>query len=261
VSYNTIDSLSSESLNESISSAANSYGWDGQTLTATCKNIGLGTITTTINLSTLCLNPSLQVSNGYISCGPSGSNYQASNEYISVPQYSDITNNYGGASFNQLYSFLSSGYLDVYFDSNYPLTYTEGIQNIKNSGSQISNVSSTGFTDNINPGNQAITMPMAVVSDGIHAYLIGAGAIYNTLSDNQAYMILACIPGDIYCQVANFPNPNSPTQGQEAYNALVFSNGDIISMYNEFTGQYHGNYYIQNYYNNTAPSYFTKYLQ
>ncbi len=75
--YNAIDSLSSESLNESISSAANFYGWDGQTLTATCKNIGLGTITTTINLSTLCLNPSLQVSNGYISCGPSGSNYQA----------------------------------------------------------------------------------------------------------------------------------------------------------------------------------------
>lgn len=260
-SYGAIDSLSSESLNASMSSGGNSYAWDGQTLTATCKNIGLGTITTTINVSTLCLNPSLQVSNGYISCGPSASNYQVSNEFINVPQYSNITNNYGGASFNQLYSFYSSGTLDVYFDSNYPLTYTGGINDLINGATQISNVSSTGFIDTIDPANQAGVLQMAPVSDGVHTYLIGAGDIYHMVSDDQAYMILSCIPGDNNCQVANFPNPNSPVQGQEAYNALVFSNGDIISMYNQFTDHYHGNYYIQNYYNNTAPSYFTQYLQ
>lgn len=257
--YSAIDSLSSESLNASMSSGENSYAWDGGTLTATCKNIGLGTITTTINVSTLCSNPSLQVSNGYISCGPSVSNYKASNEFISVPSYSDITNNYGGASFDQLYSFYSSGTLDVYFDSNYPLTYTKGISNLINAV-QISNVSSTGFIANVNPGNQVGALQMAPVSDGVHVYLIGVGAIYNEVSDDQAYMILSCVPGDNNCQMANFPNPNSPAQGQEAYNALVFSNGDIISMYNQFTDHYHGNYYIQNYYNNTAPSYFTKYL-
>ena len=125
---------------------------------------------------------------------------------------------------------------------------------------QISNVSSTGFIANVNPGNQVGALQMAPVSDGVHVYLIGVGAIYNEVSDDQAYMILSCVPGDNNCQMANFPNPNSPAQGQEAYNALVFSNGDIISMYNQFTDHYHGNYYIQNYYNNTAPSYFTKYL-
>lgn len=258
--YGAIDSLSSESLNASMSSSGNSYGWDGETLTATCKNIGLGTVTTTIHVSTLCSNPSLQVSNGYIACGPSVSNYKASSEYNFTPSYSDITNNYGGASFDQLYSFYSSGNLDVYFDNNYPLTYTGGISYYLGDSGQISNLSSTGFILNVDPGDQVGTQVMAPVNDGVHVYFIGEKSIYNTFSDDQVYMILSCVPGDNNCQMANFPNPNSPVQGQEAYNALVFSNGDIISMYNQFTDHYHGNYYIQNYYNNTAPSYFTKYL-
>lgn len=268
----SINSLSMESqcgfnyqnIESSLTAGSGSYYWDGNTLTATCQNIKAGMITTTSNIADMCSNANLQVINGYISCGPSATNYIAAQGYNQnnfqapqVPAYDTVTN-YGDASFNQLYSFGVSGTLDVYFDQNFPLIYTDAIRYMANGmdGEGISNLSATGFNVYSQPGsgNTAATI-MALVDDGVHAYMIGAGEIDNKLSDDQAYMILECVPGDKNCQEGNFPNPNSPTQGQEAYNALVFSNGDVVSMYNQFTGNYHGNYYIHNYYNNTAPSY------
>lgn len=265
--------LTYQNIENSLNSNANSYYWDGNNLTATClTNIpGRQQITSTVNnLPTLCVDANLQVSNGYISCGPSVNNYVVTqsinawngdnnNSAPTVNLYSN-ENNYNGGSNDQLYSFFSGGHLDVSYDPAYPLT-SNGVYPYVNSGYMYlhyAHQSPTGFIAYDEPksgwnfendGNPTI---MNIVDDGVHAYLIGAGGIYVSGQDNQGFMVLGCIPGDSNCIQGNFPNPNSPTPGQEGYNALVFSNGDVISMYNEYTGSYHGDYYIKNYYNGTA---------
>lgn len=269
-SINSKNIESSVPANVNASQASNLYYWDGSTLTVTCNSNGNNPLTTTTSVATMCLNPNLQVINGFISCGSSINNYMFSQAYDNkglgelsslALDYSSVKNytTYGiTAFFAQLYSFGTIGTLDVYYDPNYPIT-SNGFDSVVNVYTQSMNnqfgyqfySDGTGFAVGVKPGSSVQGLP-AIVSDGIHAFTLSAGAIDHDFSDNQGYMLLGCLPDDSNCQVGNFVNF---TNQLEAYNALIFRNGDVITMYNLNRNDgngYHGDYYLQNYYNGTA---------
>ena len=250
--------------NLSTSQASSLYSWDGSNLKVTCSSND-GQLTTTTSIAALCQNADLQANNGYISCGHSIDNYAFVKAYTNPTVYDmaqflfliDYTNitSYNVdpalAYFSMLYGFWSTGTLDVYYDSAYPITSNSFSQTNSafTTSPTIYTLSSTGFNVLVNPSSlgdgDAGGVP-ALVSDEVHTFIIGAGAIHHTTSNNEGYMILNCIPGDSNCQVGSFPNSTTPS---ETYNALIFRNGDVITMYNK---NQNGDYYLQNYYNGTA---------
>lgn len=274
--------------NLSMSQASSQYYWDGTNLTVTCNSNGTP-LTTTTPVATLCQNASLQANNGYISCGTSINNYAIMQDYntaatvhnfegnlpgqLSWINYSNVSNytiNNYVPWFSQLYSFWSTGTLNVYYDPNYPITSNNLAQAntiLLNQlgGDNPTNYTSTnvGFNVDIQPfplvGIPYIGIPV-MLSDGVHTFTLGAGAIHNYGSDNQGFMLLGCVPGDSNCKTGNFPNFTPNGNALENFNAIIFSNGDVITMYNLNNNDgngYHGDYYLKAYYNGTAPEYIT----
>lgn len=271
----------------SESQASNFYYWDGTTLTATCSSNGTQ-LTTTTPVGSLCQNANLQANNGYISCGTSINNYAIMQDYntaatvhnlegdlpgkLSWINYSSVPNytaNGYTAWFSQLYSFWSSGTLNVYYDPNYPIISNNLAQAntiIQNQlGDNPTNYITTNVGFNVNVGSlYIIDLPQVGIpvmfSDGVHTFTLGAGAIHSFDSDNQGFMLLGCVPEDSNCQVGNFPNFTSTGNYYQNFNALVFKNGDVITMYNLNNADgngYHGDYYLKAFYNGTAPEYIT----
>ncbi len=279
--------VSSVPANESMSQASNQYYWDGSSLTVTCSSNN-NQLTTTTSVATLCQNASLQVNNGYISCGASINNYAIMQDYktattvhkvegdlpgqLSWINYSNVPNYtaYGSTAwFSQLYSFWSGGTLNVYYDPNYPIISNNLaqantiLQNQLDDNPTNYTTTNVGFNVDVQPfaaiGLTYVGIPV-MVSDGSHTFTLGAGAIHNYGSDNQGFMLLGCVPGDSNCKVGNFPNFTSTGNAFQNFNALVFSNGDVITMYNLNNADgngYHGDYYLKAFYNGTAPGYIT----
>lgn len=262
------------------------YYWDGTNLKVNCSSNG-GQLTTTTPVGVLCeiTNSNIQANNGYISCGTSINNYLIMQDYstaatvhnvegdlpgqLSWINYSNVPNYtaYGSTAwFSQLYSFWSTGTLNVYYDPNYPITSNNLAQANTILQNQLDDnptnyiTTNVGFNVDVQPfaaiGLTYVGIPV-MVSDGSHTFTLGAGAIHNYGSDNQGFMLLGCVPGDSNCQVGNFPNFTSTGNYNQNFNALIFKNGDIISMYNKYTDHYHGDYYLKAFYNGTAPEYIT----
>lgn len=268
--YGEIDSLSAESLNTTMS-ANNSYGWDGQTLIATCSNKQFGSITTTTNISALCTTNggssyNLSSSNGYVRCGAGSptpgnyGNYSSSNildyqiqpantNYMRhTPQLVDFwaTDENSALAYNEDDE---NGNLDLYF-INTPLVAWQYL-GFNNGGVEdaFNNPTSTFVDIYFNAYScedcTSISSHWSYVDDGVHAYMI---------SGDWNQPVFACLPNDNNCAFISGPNSNAQgvypngvaNSGYGSYVGLGFSNGDMITV-TQLMG--HGDYNIQTFYN------------
>lgn len=281
-SESSIEGVESSALTADMSDSNNLYGWDGAQLRMTCQNkrnpTQTGTITTTSNIAKMCnfINGSynLQSSNGYIRCG-GGSNYgnyaesninstQEPTAFFQMYYLLQDIPSYDGADGNQLnYAELvqtGSGNLWMNFKGQALQNYqynsysSDGIAaEFQQASSSFVDIDMSSFNSGSYPSNAS--SQWSYVDDGQHAYLISGAWI----DDNgfQGRPVIMCIPNDSNCVQGYFPNTNgqglypSGPGGYSAYQALMFSNGDEITM----TGLMgHGDYNIQTFYNGaTAP--------
>lgn len=276
-SYQAIESVT---LTAQMSDTSNLYGWDGAQLRMTCQNkrnpAQSGTITTTSNIASMCnvINGSynLQSANGYIRCGGGSNygNYSVSNinstqeptsffeEYYLLQ---DIPS-YDGANGDQLnYPELvdsGSGNLWMYFKGQALQNYQYNSYSSDGIAAAFQQVSSSFVDIDMNSYNSSgypsgATSQWSYVDDGQHAYLISGAWIDE--NGFQGRPVIMCIPNDSNCVQGYFPNTNgqglypSGSGGYSAYQAIMFSNGDEITM----TGLMgHGDYNIQTFYNGAA---------
>ncbi len=279
-SESSIEGVESSALTADMSDSNNLYGWDGAQLRMTCQNkrnpAQAGTITTTSNIAKMCnvINGSynLQSSNGYIRCGGGSNygNYSVSNinstqeptsffeEYYLLQ---DIPS-YDGANGDQLnYPELvdsGSGNLWMYFKGQALQNYQYNSYSSDGIAAAFQQVSSSFVDIDMNSYNSSgypsgATSQWSYVDDGQHAYLISGAWIDE--NGFQGRPVIMCIPNDSNCVQGYFPNTNgqgvypSGPSGYSAYQAIMFSNGDEITM----TGLMgHGDYNIQTFYNGAA---------
>lgn len=265
-----------------MADSKNLYGWDGAQLRMTCQNkrnpTQSGTITTTSNIAKMCniINGSynLQSSNGYIRCGAGNTsnksygNYSGSNildfdvNPATLGPLMQFITSYDGAQDELIYNIGSGtldhghGNLDISFIGQPLIGWNYSSWN--NNGSEaLFEDPSTSFLDIFantytclfcnTPSSQ-----WGYVDDGQHAYMISADV---PGAGDFGAPVIACIPNDSNCVQGFFPNnsgegsyPNGAT-GYGSYEALMFSNGDEITMTQQMG---HGNYNIQTFYNGAA---------
>ena len=282
-SYQAIESFT---LSAQMSGTGNLYGWDGSQLQMTCQNqfnpVRSGMITTTTNLAQMCVTTvgsngnntyNLQSSNGYIRCGAGNTsnnsygNYSGSNildfdvNPATLGSSMQSITSYDGAQDELDYNIGSGttdhghGNLDISFIGQ-PLIGWDYYSWNNNGSEALFEDPSASFLDIFANSYTCLfcNSPSAkwgYVDDGQHAYMISA-----VVPDGSfAAPVIACIPNDSNCVQGFFPNnsgegsyPNGPT-GYGSYEALMFSNGDEITMTQQMG---HGNYNIQTFYNGAA---------
>lgn len=274
LNYKTIDALESSQISQSSLDNNNKYSWDGTALRVTCNNQQSESITTTTNIRPLCQQTNgsynLQSSNGYIRCGAGGQqtgnygNYSSNNilNYTTEPSNNPnsfiTTYNNANSVNDQAYDFGSgmtdtgTGNLDMYFIGA-PLVAWQYNGYNNGGGSAVFKNASSSFVDieastYLCEDCNGISSQWSYVDDGVHAYLLSA----YVPGGNWGAPVIACLPNDSNCVQGYFPNPNhqgeypSGNQGYGGYNALLFSNGDTITMTQQLG---HGNYNIQTFYN------------